>query len=128
MDRLFEPESPKTPEINCRGRLTRARANLLGGNKAACIPDVETALSILPGLGFLPKEVLDGLCWLAVELGPEKLRELIVASPASILLLPLTTALERQLGIKERVAREVEEVAEDIQRDLEERRKRRGLM
>ena len=123
---LFEPESPESPEICCRGRLTRARAHLLGGNKAACIPEVETALSILSGLGFLPKEVLDGLCWLAVELGPAELRELIVASPASDLLLPLTTALERELGIKTRVAREVEEVAEDIQRNLEERRKRRS--
>ncbi len=126
VDRLFEPESPKSSEINCRGRLTRARSHLLGSNKAACIPDVEAALSILSGLGFLPKEVLDDLCWLAVELGPAQLRELIVASPASGLLLPLTTALGRQLGIKERVAREVEEVAKDIQQDLEERRKRRG--
>ena len=124
--RLFEYESPESPVINCRGRLTRARAHLLEGNKAACIPDVETVLSILSGLGFLPKEVLDGLCWLAVELGPAPLRELIVASPASGLLLPLTTALERELGIKTRVAREVEEVAEDIQRDLDERRKRRS--
>ena len=124
--RLFEPEYPESPEIGCMGCLTRARAHLLGGNKAACIPDVETALSILSGLGFLPKEVLDGLCWLAVELGPAELRELIVASPASDLLLPLTTALERELGIKTRVAREVEEVAEDIQRDLEERRKKGG--
>ena len=126
VNRLFEIENQKSSDLSCRGRLTRARAYLRGGNKVACIPDVETALSILSGLGFLPREVLDGLCWLAVELGPAQLRKLIVASPASNLLLPLTTALERELGIKTRVAREVEEVAEDIQRDLEERRKRRG--
>ena len=54
-----------------------------------------------------------------------QLRELIVASPASSMLFPLTTALERELGLETRVAKEVEEVAEDSQRDLEERRKGR---
>ncbi len=125
VDRLFEPESPKSPEIGCQGHLTRARAHLLQGNKAACMLGVDAALSILSGLGSLPKEILNGLCWLAVELGPAPLRELIVASPASNMLFPLTTALERELGLETRVAKEVEEVAEDIRRDLEERRKGR---
>ena len=51
------------------------------------------------------------------------MRDLIVASAAADLLLPLTTALELELGLEPRVAREVEEVAEDIRRDLAERRK-----
>ena len=51
-------------------------------------------------------------------IGPEWLRELIVASPSAGLLLPLTTALEGELGIESRVAREVEEVAEDIRQDF----------
>ena len=60
---------------------------------------------------------------MAVELGSEQLRDLIVASPAADLLLPLTTALELELGLEPRVAKEVEEVAEDIRRDLAQRRK-----
>ena len=123
VDRLFEPEGPKSPKIGCQGHLTRARAHILQGNKAASMLDIDAALSILSELGTLPKEILDGLCWLAVELGPSQLRELIVASPASDMLFPLTTALERELGLETRVAKEVEEVAIDIQRDLEERKK-----
>ena len=55
-----------------------------------------------------------------VALGPQRMRELIQASPSpsADLLLPLTTALERELGLEPRVAREVDEVAEDIRRKL----------
>ncbi len=123
VDRLFEPESPQSTEIACQGHLTRARAHLRQDDKAACMLDVDSALSMLSDLGSLPKESLDGLCWLAVELGPAPLRQSILASPASSMLFPLTTALERELGLETRVAKEVEEVAEDIRRDLEGRRK-----
>ena len=57
---------------------------------------------------------------LSVALGPQRMCELIQASPSPHLLLPLTTALERELGLEPRVAREVEEVAQDIQRKLAE--------
>ena len=43
---------------------------------------------------------------------------MIQVSPAANLLLPLTTALEQEMGLTPRVAREVEEVAEDIRRRL----------
>ena len=52
---------------------------------------------------------------------------LIKASPASDLLLPMTTAFEKEHGLDTRVAKEVEEIVEDIRRDWEERRKRRGI-
>ena len=51
------------------------------------------------------------------------MRELIVASESAELLLPLTTALEGELGMQPRVAREVEEVAEDIRVDFSRLRK-----
>ena len=54
----------------------------------------------------------------SVPLGPARVRDLIQASPAAHLLLPLTTALEWEMGLEPRVAREVEEVAEDIRRKL----------
>ena len=127
LNRLLEQldsETPESPRIRCQGHLTRARAHLLGGNKATCMRDVETALSILSEISPLPADVIDSLFSLAVELGPAQLRELIISSPVSGRLLPLTTALERELGLETRVAKEVEQVAEEIQRDLEERRKR----
>ena len=46
------------------------------------------------------------------------MRELILASPAAESLLPLTTALEREMGLEPRVPKEVEEVAKDIQKHL----------
>ena len=127
LDLLLEQSEPEIPEsfgIRCQGFLTRAHVHLLEGNKTACIRDVGIALSILSGLDSLPADVIDSLCGLAVELGSAQLRELIKKSPVSDRLLPLTTALERELGLETRVAKEVEEVAEEILRDLEERRKR----
>ena len=59
---------------------------------------------------------------LAVDFGLKEMRDLIRTSPAADLLLPLTTALDRELGEEPRVPREVGEVAEDIRRDLAERR------
>ena len=54
----------------------------------------------------------------SIEIGPERMVELIQASPSANLLLPLTTALEQELGREPRVALEVTEVAEDIRKDL----------
>ena len=56
----------------------------------------------------------------SVALGPQRMCELIEASPSPHLLLPLKTALERELGLEPRVAREVDEVAQDVQRTLAE--------
>ena len=61
----------------------------------------------------------------AVALGPQRMCELIKASPSPHLLLPLTTALEREPGLEPRVAREVDEVAQDVQRTLAELRANR---
>ena len=127
LDRLLEQLDSETPESlrnRCQGHFMRARAHLLGGNKATCMRDVETALSILSEISPLPADVINSLFGLAVELRPAQMRELIINSAVSDKLLPLTTALERELGLETRVAKEVEEVSDEIQRDLEERRKR----
>ena len=89
-----------------------------------CVQDIEALLAILPGLVSPPKEALDVLSRFAVDLGTAQIRDLIQGSPAAELLLPLTTALERELGLEPRVAKEIEEVAEDIRRDMEEYRRR----
>ena len=105
------------PYSRLHGHLIRARAHLAEGDGEACAGDVETALSILPELNMLPREVLVALADLSAGVGPERMCDLIKFSPASELLLPLRTALERELGLEPRVAREVEEIAEDIRRN-----------
>ena len=122
---VLEREGARFPEFRLKGHLVRAKAHLANGDHAECAQDVETSLAILPTLAPLPKEALDALSGLSVDLGPERMRDLILNSPASQLLLPLTTALELEMGMEPRVAKEVEEVAEDIRRAMEAQRERR---
>ena len=53
-----------------------------------------------------------------VRVGAHKTLEIIEASPAEDLLLPLVTALKQGIGQSTRVAKEVSEVAEDVQKEL----------
>ena len=64
------------------------------------------------------KALVSTLMRASVDLGPARVRDAIQASPVADLLLPLTTALEREMGLEPRVAREVEEVAADIRQKL----------
>ena len=98
--------------------LIRAKATLASGDLSASERDIAAILTILPDLDSLPKESLDALMEFSIEIGPERMVELIQASPSANLLLPLTTALEQELGHEPRVALEVAEVAEDIRKDL----------
>ena len=107
--------------------MIRAKATLAGGNRFACERDIEAVLTLLRKIDSLPPEALDTLIYFSVELGPERMCELIQTSPSANLLLPLTTALERELGLEPRVAREVEEIAQDIRRDLAKLREARTM-
>ena len=108
------------------GHLIRAQAGLATGDPSVYEPDLEAMLAILPELNPLSTESLDALMEFVIKIGAERVRDLIQASPSAELLLPLTTALEWELGLKPRVAREVEEVAGDIRRRLEEMRETRA--
>ena len=119
-DRVIRQISVESHEKRLRGLLIRARATLACGDRSACERDVEEALAVLPEIDSFPMECLDPLIFFGVALGPERLREIIKASPAESLLLPLTTALEGELGLASRVAREIEEVAEDIRSQMAE--------
>ena len=101
------------------GHLIRARATLENGDPSGCEQDIEAFLALLPELGSLSRELLVALMAFSIKLGPARVRELIQGSPAAPLLLPLTTALEQELGLDPRVAREVDEVAQDIRKELE---------
>ncbi len=107
-----------SPEQQLRGHVIRAKALLAGGDRSACEHDVEAVFALLPELGVIPREGIMALMDFSVDLGPQRMRDLIQTSPSAHLLLPLTTALERELGHEPRVAREVDEVAQDIQQTL----------
>ena len=124
LDRVLLPVQAGMPDSRLQGHLIRARAHLAEGDGEACAGDVEAALSILPELHMLPRDVLVALADLSAGVGPERMCDLIESSPSGDVLLPLRTALQRELGLEPRVAREVEEIAEDIRRELLVGRKR----
>ena len=101
-----------------RGHLLRARASFATGDCQKSEHDVSVVLELLPQLDAINKTTVDLLVSLSVDLGPDRMLRLIQDSPSASLLLPLATALQRDLGIESRVAIEVEEVATDIQVNL----------
>ena len=121
-DRVLQHENG-LPDSRWRALFVRALAHLEEGDKAACALDIEAGLEVLLGLDILPKDALDALSDIGLAFGLAETGDLIRKSPASDLLLPLTTAFELELGLEPRVAKEVEEVAEDIRRDLRERQR-----
>ncbi len=115
---VLDQHLPESPVSRWRGHLIRGRATLASGDPSTSEQDIEALLSILPEISSPSKDNLDALVFFSTALGPARMRELIQASPSAELLLPLTTALEWELGLEPRVAREVEEVARDIRQDL----------
>ena len=115
--RVIDRRHKGSPAQQLRGHVIRATALLAAGDRSVCEHDVETVLGLLPELGA-SRESIRALMDFSVDLGPQRMRELIQASPAAHLLLPLTAALERELGHEPQVAREVDEVAQDIQQTL----------
>ena len=113
-------------ENQAHGHLIRARATLASGDPSGCGQDIKAFLALLPELGSLSREFLVALMEFSIQLGPARIHELIQGSSAAPLLLPLTTALEQELGLNPRVAREVDEVAQDIRKELEALRNANG--
>ena len=121
--RMLERRGSASLEYRWRGYLIRAKAALAEGHRSACEHDLKSVLELLPELDSLPREGIEALMDFTVGLGSERVRELIAASPSEALLLPLMTAVEEDLGMELRVAREIKEVAEDVRQDLAELRK-----
>ena len=118
VDQVFGERRTESLENRLKGYLIRAKATLATGNKAGSEQDIQAILAVLPQIESLPKAVIDTLMASSVELGSARMCDLIQASPSASLLLPLTTALQQELGLEPRVAREVEEIAQDIRQDL----------
>ena len=82
--------------------------------------EAEALLGHLVMLDKNPRDSIKVLIHFVACIGPVRALEFIEASPESAMLLPLVTALKRSLGHEAGVAREIEEVAVDIQCHLEE--------
>ncbi len=115
-ERALDTDLMQSLENRLRGHIVRAKATLASGHGPSCKPDIESILTILAEHDSIPKDVLEFLMALSIELGPADMHSLILASPAAPLLSPLVTALECEMGMEPRVAREVEEVANDIRK------------
>ena len=119
VDARLDHHLMQSPQNKSRCHLIRAKAVFrVSGDPSACEADIAETLALIPQLDPLPPGTLVALVELSAELAPARMHELIETSPATTQLLPLKTALEMELGIEYRVAREVEEVAEDIQRTM----------
>ena len=125
--RMLDRDDTGSPENRSRAHLIRAVVALAGADmpepvraqrEGECEREVKAALALLPETEPLPKKILAMMMLFGVFLGAERICELIRGSPSADILLPLTTALELELGLDPRVALEVKEVAEDIRRDL----------
>ena len=121
-DQLLDRCGTESRGHRCQGHLIRAKAAIAQGDRLTCEQDVELMLDLLPELDSLPQRVVESLLDFSIELGPDRMRELIARSPSAALLLPLLTVLEEELGLDPRVAQEVEEVARDIREELARRR------
>ena len=125
--RMLDRDRTGSPENRSRAHLIRAVAALAGTDmpepvraqrEGECEREVKAALALLPETEPLPKKILGMMMLFGVFLGAVRMCELIRGSPSADILLPLTTALELELGLDPRVALEVKEVAEDIRREL----------
>ena len=133
-----------SPEQQLRGHAIAAKARLQSDARQATDADAEAVLTLLAGrdvtiasetarartrfswgrFGKEPDapsgagEAAVALLAFSVDLGPQRILDLIQASESGHLLSPLATVLEWELGEEPRVAREVEEVASDIREVL----------
>ena len=124
---LGEQRRAESPANRLRGHLIRLKAARATGDRTGSEQDIKVILSTLPQIESLPKAILDALMESSIELGSAHMCDLIEPSPSARLLLPLTTALQQELGLEPRVAREVAEVAQDIRRDLAKLKEERTM-
>ena len=88
--------------------------------------DLRAVLAILPRLDSTPTVTVKCLMAGSLVFGVSQMATLIRESPSADRLLPLTTALELEMGFEPRVASEVRKVAQDIRRDLAKLREKLG--
>ena len=103
---------------NVTNALLFKAAALFPKGKTLTDSDFSLLLDCLSREGELRPGLIQGLVTLAVISGQSRALNLIRASPAADLLLPLVTALQQELGQETHVAKEVDEVAADVRSNM----------
>lgn len=111
---------PSSPDNVVRAYWIRAESRYRQGDISGCESDIKAALGWVVGYDARLQRVIRRLIVHAVRIGPHRILQLIEGSPATNVLSPLAAALRLDLGAAPRVAREVIEVARDVQRELEQ--------
>ena len=106
---------PDVPHVVVLAHEVVVLSRLAEGDAQAAKGAAEVMLSNLPSVPRLHKTALETIMKLWRVIGSDQTIALTQASPAHDLLLPLTVALQRDIGLEPRVSREVDEVATDIQ-------------
>ena len=122
ISRFGKASAPEIKEAVRLALLGKAYVEQDGLAESVYEGDVQAMLELLPQLDSTPSMVIKVLMVASVKLGAATVRDWILTSPAADHLLPLTTALEQELGLETRVAQEVDEIAQDIRRDIGELR------
>ena len=115
--RFVTADAPSLVAEATSALLSKAAALLLQG-KPPADSDFSLLLDCLSREGELRPGLIQGLTTFAVISGQARILKLIQASPAADVLLPLVTALQQELGQETHVAKEVDEVAADIRRNM----------
>ena len=114
----YDSDAVLKPRVVTHG--IRVLTYIKDGNLTAVAADIREILRTLPQLSAVPAGTIQTLMVASFALGIDRLASLIRGSPSADHLLPLTTALDWEMGKKPRVAIEVRKVAEDIRRELAE--------
>lgn len=132
-DRLaYADDAPGHDEIQMLGlRLMSHEMRMLAciklGDHNSAVRDLRAVLGIVPRLDATPTAAIKYLMVASLAFGFDQMAKLIRESPSADRLLPLTTALELEMGLDPRVAIEVREVAKDIRRNLARLRQQYGI-
>ncbi len=114
------------PPFRWMALAVRARA-AANDDRTAAERDARELLEILADWDSPPRAAISLLVDISLGVGSQAMLSLIEASRAREFLLPLSTALARELGRSPRVSQEISEVAEDLGRTLRKARERARL-
>lgn len=117
-ERVLKEFASNPPDNLVLAHLLRAEAFFHCRNQFGCKSELAAMLEILPRFEVLPEMSTESLMAYTIRFGPAPMLALIEASPSVNRLFPLVIALRREMGIETKVAKEVEDVARDIRKNL----------
>lgn len=118
---MLEHAGGEYPDWEFQALILRACAHFEMGEYIHADKDLIESLNILPDTHLGAGTVTKILVEYAIVRGTNEVLEMVRQSPSADLLRPLTVALELESGLQPLVAKEIEEVAEDIRKDFRER-------